>query len=65
MKIHRVNNRYTKAGLEMHNECRDLYFYLKELLRLNKILKESKLIMNENKMDLTTVIFKKSQRYVY
>ena len=56
--MHGVNERYTEAGLKIHNEY--LYFYLKELMRLNKILKESNLIMNENEIYSTTVIFKKA-----
>ena len=59
MKMSRVNERYTKAGLEIYNEYRDLYFYLKALMRLNKILKVSKPIINENKINSTTVISNK------
>ena len=56
MKIHGVQDRYTEAGIKMHNECKDLYFYLKDLIRLNKILKESKPIMNGNEINSTTAI---------
>ena len=59
MKIDRVQDRYAEAGIEIHNECKDLYFYLKDLIKLNKLLKESKSIINENEIDSTTAIFKK------
>ena len=59
--MHGVEERCIEAGVKMCNKCRDLYFYLKKLMRLNKILKEIKLIMNENKMDLTTAIFNKTE----
>ena len=64
MKMHGVQDRYAQAGIEMYNECKDLYLYLKDLIKLNKLLKESKPIMNENEMDSTTAILKKSRRYV-
>ena len=59
-----VNERYTRADLDIYNEFRDLYLYSKELMRLNKKLKESKLVMNKNKIDLTIVILKKLKIYI-
>ena len=61
MKMHGVNERHTEAGRQMHNECRALYFYLKELIKLNKNLKFSKPIINENEMDSTTTTFRKAE----
>ena len=61
MKMHGVNERHTEAGRQMHNECRALCFYLKDLIKLNKNLKFSKPIINENEMDSTTTIFRKAE----
>ena len=61
IKMYGVNERYTEASRQMYNECRALYFYLKQLIKLNKNLKCSKPIINENEMDSTTIIFRKAE----
>ena len=62
MKMNGIQDRYTEKGLELYNECKSLYEYLKEAVSLNNRMKQTKPLFKDDEIDNSSTLFEKADQ---